>query len=273
MKIDLHLHTTASDSTWTPEVLVKNIIAAQIGIFAVTDHDSVDNVLNAQKLAAGQNLTFIHGVEISAAFGKKTFHILAYGIDINSPEINNILLHNRNAAELKTRKNLQYLADKGFGISLEEYDSYDYSHERGGWKSLNYLIDKGLCTNHKDYFSLFIETENPFNDIDFTSLEKVIPAVKLAGGIPVIAHPGANVYTDDHRHILNIMFNAGIEGVECYHPENNPEVTEFALDFCKKNNLYITGGSDCHGDFVKARKLGNPDISDGQLYLGNLIKI
>lgn len=271
MKTDLHIHTTASDGTWTPEVLVENILKAGIKIFAVTDHDSIDNVLNTRKLAEKNNLKFITGVEISAVYNKKTYHILSYGLDINFSEINNILVHNRNASEQKARQNIEYLINNGYSISLEEYDSYSYARERGGWKALNYLMDKGLCGNHIDYFKLFKDTSSPFNDIKFAPVDMVIPAVKKAGGIPVIAHPGANVYKDDYREIISLMFDSGIEGVECYHPENSSEVTKYALNFCRKNNLFITGGSDCHGDFVKARGLGKPKVNAGQLKLGNLL--
>jgi hypothetical protein len=67
------------------------------------------------------------------------------------------------------------------------------------------------------------------------------------------------------------MFAQGIEGVECYHPENNIETTGYCLGFCKSRNLYVTGGSDCHGEFVKERVLGKPDIRLGQLDIGCLL--
>jgi predicted metal-dependent phosphoesterase TrpH len=78
MKIDLHIHTMASDGTWSPEELVENIKKAEIGIFSVTDHDSTDNVLQTADLAKADDLHFIPGVEINASRQNKYIHILGY---------------------------------------------------------------------------------------------------------------------------------------------------------------------------------------------------
>ena len=97
--------------------------------------------------------------------------------------------------------------------------------------------------------------------------ETAISSIKEAGGITVLAHPGSGVYGSDFNKIVAAAVNMGVEGIECYHPENRPEVTESCLEICKKNGLFITGGSDCHGDFVRERRLGKPDIGLDQLFL------
>jgi len=94
-----------------------------------------------------------------------------------------------------------------------------------------------------------------------------LSSIKNTGGITVLAHPGAGIYLSDYNKVVPAALDLGVEGIECYHPENRLEVTEYCLEICKKNNLYITGGSDCHGDFVKERRLGKPDVYLDQLAL------
>jgi predicted metal-dependent phosphoesterase TrpH len=103
------------------------------------------------------------------------------------------------------------------------------------------------------------------------SPEFAISSIIKSGGIPILAHPGATVYSDDYKTIVEIMFKKGIKGIECFHPENNVEITDYCVDFSKKNKLYITGGSDCHGDFLEARLLGKPEIWKNQIKIGNLL--
>jgi predicted metal-dependent phosphoesterase TrpH len=92
MKIDLHIHTSASDGTWSPEVLIQNVTKAGIKIFSVTDHDTVKNIAAVSDLAIGTNLTFIRGVEINTSNKGQFFHILGYSIDTENERLNNILL-------------------------------------------------------------------------------------------------------------------------------------------------------------------------------------
>ena len=113
--------------------------------------------------------------------------------------------------------------------------------------------------------------ENPFYNTDYASPEIVISAVIKAGGIPVLAHPGTKFYNNDYRVTIDFMLVKGIKGIECFHPENCEEVTGYCIDFCKKNKLYITGGSDSHGDFVKERILGKPEIWLDQIEVGSMI--
>ena len=270
MKIDLHIHTSASDGTWSPETLIQNITDAGIKIFSVTDHDTVENIATISDLTIGTNLTFIKGVEINTYNEGKIFHILGYNIDTENERLNSILSKNRAFIERKNKNSIAILMKMGHPVSPDEYDQYKNRPERGGWKALNYLIDKGLCQTYKEFFNLFDEKEDFFTMNVEVKPEEAISCVKEAGGIPVLAHPGSGLYDIDYEKIVSIVLEMGIDGLECYHPENSPEVTKYCLEICKKNNLYITGGSDCHGEFVKKRRLGKPNIDLIDLKIWNL---
>jgi len=270
MKIDLHIHTSASDGTWSPEALIQNVIHARIQIFSVTDHDTVENIAAVSDLAIGTNLTFIRGVEIDTYNEGQIFHILGYNIDTENERLNNVLLKNRAFIERKNRDSMAILMKMGHPVSPDEYCKYKNHPERGGWKALNYAIDKGLCQTYKEFFDLFDGKKDFFTMNVDVKPEAAISCVKQAGGIPVLAHPGSGLYGNDFKKTVSAVLEMGIDGLECHHPENSPEVTEYCREICKKNNLYITGGSDCHGEFVKERRLGKPDIDLSHLKIWNL---
>ena len=78
------------------------------------------------------------------------------------------------------------------------------------------------------------------------------------------------MYGNNPQETVSLALELGVGGIECFHPENSNEVTEYCLELCRNKNLYITGGSDCHGTFVKERWLGKPDIDLDRLSLWDL---
>lgn len=264
------MHTSASDGTWSPDELVREIIRAGIKIFSVTDHDSVENTEAVAHLAKEKDLTCIRGVEINTYREGMAFHILGYNIDIKNKNLNGVLVHNRSFFEKRNENSIEILAEAGLPVSPEEYRGYVNNPKRGGWKALNYLLDKNLCKNYKDFFGLFEGKKALLSMSGCVRPERAIAAVREAGGIPVLAHPGSGMYHSDYKKTLSAVLDMGIAGIECYHIENSEEVTEYSIGFCRENRLFITGGSDCHGDFVKERRLGKPDIDTNQLVLWDL---
>ena len=91
MRVDLHIHTTASDGTWTPAELVEQALAVGLGALAVTDHDSVANVAEAAALAREVGLRFLPAAEICSTKEDLSFHILGYGIDITNKRLLELL--------------------------------------------------------------------------------------------------------------------------------------------------------------------------------------
>lgn len=269
VKIDMHIHTTASDGTWTIEQLIENLILNDIKIFSVTDHDSLKNTEKAGNLAIGAGLKFIQGIEINTFYNKTNYHILGYGIDPHNKGLNELTLKNKKLLEANNQKSISFLESKGLNVALEEYLEYNNDFSRGGWKALNYAIDKGLCTNYIEFMQILVKWGNPFEKEGFPSPGEAIEVIIAAGGIPVLAHPGAAFYGSDFMNTIQFILGQGIKGIECYHPENNLEVLNYCINICKSKKLFITGGSDCHGDFVKSRKLGQPDIRLAMLDLTN----
>ena len=152
VRADLHIHTTASDGTWTPAELIAEAQKQQLGLIAVTDHDSVANVAEAMTLAAAAGITVLPAAEICSTKEDLSFHILGYGIDIHNKQLLELMQHNEALLEQKDVDSIHLLARDGWPVDEAEFTRYTYDRRRGGWRALAYLIDKGLCTGVGDFF-------------------------------------------------------------------------------------------------------------------------
>jgi len=269
MRTDLHTHTTASDGCWSPEQIVAELESRSIGLFAITDHDTVASVPVAEALAQEKGLTFLRGVEVSSSLNSHLFHILAYGFDLESPTLTALLRENRAKMERYNEDILRGFIAAGYPIDTDDYAAYEYNSSRGGWKVLNFLIDRGFCTGVRDFFDHLMASLS-LQAPAFPHPAEAISAIKESDGVPILAHPGMSL-----RHVsvteesLRPFLDLGIAGVECYSQYHDESTTSFCLDWCARHDLLVTGGSDCHGGFV-GRELGVPVVDTADLRLGKL---
>ncbi len=268
MYIDLDMHTTASDGAWTRSQLLDLLTKHNITTFSVTDHDTTQNSKPIIPEAKTRGLHCIPGVEISTLHDQE-YYITSYGIDFEHTGLQSLLAYNREQRITLNRETVRLLSEQDPRINFQQYEPYTYDPIRGGWKSLNFLIDQGIINTIPEYFIL----THPLNlCVECPPPETVIQTVKNAGGIPFLAHP--NVYQDGEPLSTKQLIQwreLDIAGIECYSPSvTDPSQTEYYIDFCKQNNLLISGGSDYHGPFLD-RLLGDPPISLDMLNLGDLI--
>jgi predicted metal-dependent phosphoesterase TrpH len=269
MRADLHIHSTASDGCWPPERVVAEVQARSIGLFAITDHDTIDNVEPVGALVRGTGLAFLRGVEVSTQLNGMFLHILAYGFEPHHPTLIALLRESRARLDRANEETISNLIADGYSVDLGDYLSYDYDRTRGGWKSLNYLIDRGVCKDIKDYFDN-PDIQLPFTLCSFPHTAEAIAAIREADGIPILAHPGATLRdVGVTAETLQPLLDFGIAGVECYHRYNDETTTRFCLDWCARHDLIVTVGSDCHGGLVN-RELGFPPTDTADLRLGEL---
>jgi predicted metal-dependent phosphoesterase TrpH len=269
-KVDMHMHTCASDGTWDVTELKKELLENKINIFSITDHDSIDNIKNMQDiLRQSDNLIFMPGTELSTEYNGKEYHLTLYNFDINNKDLLQ-LMNWTNQNKLNSNKEYigNYAANKYENVSAEDFENYEYDRKRGGWKSANYMIDKGI---HKNIPEHLTDVYNSGLKAKLKSPGEVINIAKKSGGKIFLAHPSyhyKNSVMPEGE--LRYWKELGIDGIECFSPYNNGSVSYY-IDFCKKNSLMISGGSDCHGKFIPARKLGVPDVSLEDLNINGLI--
>ncbi|MEE8391735.1 MAG: PHP domain-containing protein, partial [Anaerolineae bacterium] len=201
--------------------------------------------------------------------GEHLFHVLAYGFDLNYPLLTRLLRANRAKLNQVNEDVLHRLVVAGYEIDLDDYAVYQYDRTRGGWKVLNFLIDRGFCADVRDYFRNLVadlDTEWP----PFPHPAKAIAIIRETGGVPILAHPGASMRRAGiSEEMLRPFLDFGIAGLECYSHYHDEATTRFCLDWCNRHSLLITGGSDCHGGFA-GRELGVPIVDAADLRLGEL---
>lgn len=270
-KVDMHIHTSASDGSWDVYELKEELIKNKIKLFSITDHDNIDNVKKMDEIITpSDNLIYIHGIELTTTFEDREYHLTTYNYDDKNLSLLE-LINWTNQNRINSNRNYieKYVAAKYDNVSIEDYEKYEYDRKRGGWKSANYMIDKGI---HKDLLT-------HLNDVNKSGFKAVLKnpedTIKIAhnsGGKVFLAHPSYH-YRNDYmpEKELKHWLEVGIDGIECYSPYNQNFV-EVYIEFCKKNNLMISGGSDCHGEFIPGRKLGVPRIEFKDLNIDVLLR-
>lgn len=256
MLVDLHIHTYYSDGTMSPKEVVEDAKRKNLGIIAITDHDVLDSYEELKVEAEKAGIIAIRGVEIDSIFEGHLVHLLAYKFEDNEKLFK--LINHAKEQLLETSIELIRRMENDYeGISLEDYNSYEYERRKGGWKGIHYLHDRKITEGLFDGVKFYGKYDCGHEKFAFPSVGEVCNTVHEANGYVVLAHP-CNYYSNKNKEEilekLEILKNLGIDGVECYYPANSDLMTNTCLEFCKDNNLIITAGSDGHGDFGAVSK-------------------
>ena len=256
MLVDLHIHTYYSDGTMSPKEVVKDAKRKNLGIIAITDHDVLDSYEELKVEAEKAGIIAIRGVEIDSIFEGHLVHLLAYKFEDNEKLFK--LINHAKEQLLETSIELIRRMENDYeGISLEDYNSYEYERRKGGWKGIHYLHDRKITEGLFDGVKFYGKYDCGHEKFAFPSVGEVCNTVHDANGYVVLAHP-CNYYSNKNKEDilekLEILKSLGIDGVECYYPANSDLMTNTCLEFCKDNNLIITAGSDGHGDFGAVSK-------------------
>lgn len=256
MLVDLHIHTYYSDGTMSPKEVVEDAKGKNLGIIAITDHDVLDSYEELKVEAEKAGIIAIRGVEIDSIFEGHLVHLLAYKFEDNEKLFK--LINHAKEQLLETSIELIRRMENDYeGISLEDYNSYEYERRKGGWKGIHYLHDRKITEGLFDGVKFYGKYDCGHEKFAFPSVGEVCNTVHDANGYVVLAHP-CNYYSNKNKEEilekLEILKNLGIDGVECYYPANSDLMTNTCLEFCKDNNLIITAGSDGHGDFGAVSK-------------------
>ncbi len=271
LKTDLHMHTNVSDGTWDVYELKDKLKENKIKIFSVTDHDDIENSeAMSSILKPSDDFVFIKGVELTTTYNDKEYHLTMYNYDSKNKELIEFLDWTKYLRLDYNDKFIHYMSKLHESITFKDFLEYKEDRKRGGWKSSNYLIDKKI---HKDMAEHFEDIKKSGLTITFKSPEEVIKTCKKSGGYIFLAHPSYHYrQTVMPMEELKMWLEHGIDGIECITPYNDEKQSEYYKEFCNKNNLMISGGSDCHGEFIPARKLGVPNINLSDLKIDKLLK-
>lgn len=263
MKIDLHIHSTASDGSFSPAEILSAVQKINLGAFSITDHDTIDGNKDVINSGIPSSISFLSGVEISSfppePFSSSgSFHILGYGIDIEDEPLNQSLLKFQQARNNRNPKIISKLNDLGIDISMEEVVAIAGDGLIGRPHIARLLIEKGYTTTVKEAFNKYLAKGGAaFVDKYRINCENAITLIRNAGGLPVLAHPitlGMDFLQTEE--LLKKMVDFGLFGIEAIYTTHSPDRTKKYWQMADKLSLLVTGGSDFHGTFKENIELG-----------------
>ena len=251
MIVDLHIHSTASDGQYAPAEVVRLAKAAGVEIVALTDHDTVAGVSEA--LAQGRELgmTVLIGVEFSAA-EYHNLHILGYGMDLQNTALLDLCAAMKRSREDHNTYIVDFLHRHGVPIDLEEVKELAGNASIGRPHFAQIMLRHGWVKNSREAFDRYLDTPE-YHQVDRKkfSARECVAAILSAGGKPVLAHPYQLQLEDKALEgEVKRLLSYGLLGIECYYPRHTPEKQAFYLRLAEKYHLYVTAGSDFHGEKV-----------------------
>lgn len=258
--IDLHVHSTASDGSFTPTEVVELAHNAGLSHFALTDHDTVDGV--AEAMTAGnryENLHVIPGIELSCYYNNREIHIIGLFVDYEDPAFLEALNALKQARIDRNEKMIQKFVTAGIPLTMEELLHGNPNSVITRAHFARVLVEKGVCANKSEAFDKYLGIGCPF----YLSKPKVTPEhvlelIQNAGGTAILAHPYSYKLSKSEveRLLDETLIPLRLAGMECYYSTYDLGQTQELRSMAFARNLFVSGGSDFHG-VVK------PDISIG----------
>ena len=259
MTIDLHAHTRFSDGTFTPAESVALARERGLTVLSISDHDSTEGVAEAVEAADGTGLEIVPGVEFSTVRDGHGMHVLAYWADADD-EFQEELSRLRDDRFWRGQQMVKKLQDLGYPIRFERVEEIAGSKNIVRPHIAQALVEAGVVETVDAAFTDDLIKDGGRAYVEKHALDPVdaIRLIKRAGGVAVVAHPGL------HREglgvpdeVLEEMIDAGLDGIECDHPDHEPEAAERYRRIARDRGLVVTGSSDDHGTRYDPPRLGS----------------
>lgn len=268
MPCDLHTHTTASDGQYTPAELAGLAKKRGLSILAVTDHDTIAGVAEAQRAGEALGLTVIRGVELSAE-EYPNFHILGYAFRDGDTGLSRLCEKLRAGRDDRKYRIVDFLREKGVEVSLAEVEEIAGGEVIARPHFAQALVRRGYVSTNREAFDRYLDTPEFRARVKRFKADArtCVEAIKDAGGRVSLAHPYQMGLPDGELEALVKRLKGwGLDAIECYYPKYSPEQQEFYLQLAERYGLRRTGGSDFHGEKVKPDvKLAALDLELGWL--------
>lgn len=260
LKVDLHSHSTISDGLMTPSALVAHAAGQGVQVLALTDHDDIAGIPEAQTAAREHNLTLIAGTEISVTWRNRTLHIVGLRVDPQNPDLQRGLARLRESRFSRAEGIAAGLTEIGIENSLEGAKKYATEGIISRTHFARFLIAEGHAKDMKSVFKRYLVKGKPgYVAHLWASLEEAVGWIRSAGGVPVIAHPGRyELGSTLLPALLEEFKQAGGMGIEVVSGSHHPSQYGQFADLAQQFGLLSSRGSDYHGP-------GHSYINMGQL--------
>jgi len=245
-RVDLHIHTTASDGRYTPEEIVRMAAERGLKIIAISDHDTVDGIAPALEAARSYpELMVIPAVEISTQAPGNEVHVLGYFIDYKDPGFGTALSDLRDSRLGRAEAMISKLKRLGMDVDWRRVRELAGDGTVGRPHIAQVMMQDGYVSSFQEAFDKYIGQGKPayVERIKLTPAEAVRLILKVKG-LPVLAHP---LTIDNHEAMVAELKKAGMVGIEVYYKDFTGEERKRLADLARRYGLIATGGSDYHG--------------------------
>lgn len=245
-RVDLHIHSTASDGRFSPAEIVRKSAEAGLTVIALTDHDTIDGIVPALEAAKNfPGLRVIPGVEISTDIPEGEAHVLGYFIDYTHPELLATLSGMRNSRLERAQEMIAKLRNLGLPVEWKRVREIAGSGSIGRPHIAQAMLEKGYIGSFKEAFTGYIGWGGPaYAERKKMTPTEVVKLILRADGLPVLAHP---LTTSEPEALIIELKASGLAGIEAYYHENTARETNRMVNLAGKHGLITTGGSDYHG--------------------------
>ena len=262
-KIDLHMHSICSDGERSPAELIELAMENRLTVLSITDHDSISGYEEAKVKAKELGIQLINGIEINTMGPNGELHILGYGVDLANGALNAYCDWRKKERISWSLEIVRKLNELHYKIQWENC----YDRATGGVIVRTHIADElvacGYFQSSEEAFHSLLTTKQPAYVAreSFTSKE-AIDLIHSSGGLAFLAHPG--IYTFPWS--LDTLVEESIDGIEVFYAKHDKKQTKEWFDRATHHNLYMSVGSDFHGETSR-----NPRMIGTVPYNGNAV--
>lgn len=258
---DLHSHTTASDGKLPPRELVRLATEQGLTALAVTDHDTVDGLAEAEAEAEALGLEIVPGIEVSANFGEHSVHVLGLFIRHREPWLVEFFAEARERRVDRVHQIVAKLAREGVHIDARDVLARSQHGTVGRPHVAEVLVERGHVPTFSEAFDRYLGQKAPaFVGYEKVTFLEACELIQRAGGVAVLAHP---VLLEDDS-LIPTMVDQKLQGLEVFHRDHSPQHAAGYLELAERFDLLVSGGSDYHKpDAEGASRLGCRELTEG----------
>ena len=259
--VDLHVHTTASDGTFTPSEAVAHARDLGLSAIAITDHDTPAGIPAALAAGAACGVEVLPGIEVSVDYEGRGIHILGYGIDPAAPSLRHLLQW---VVAERRRRNAEIAAAfqaDGIGVTLDDLTAANPGAVIGRPHFAAWLTAHGYAETVNDAFRRFLDRgQRYYRKRTYIPLRQGLDVICDAGGKPVMAHPLQYRFEEDALlRCVETLRAGGVVGMECLYSAYDEAQSDYLRGLAARYGLCVTGGSDFHGS-RKPIEMGTPPV-------------
>ena len=261
--VDLHSHSTISDGSERPEVVVRKAAAAGVRVLALTDHDGTDGLDEARSTASQlDGMELIPGIELSAEEG---IHVLGYYIAYKDEGLQRTLRKLQAGREGRAHEMLDKLAALGMPLEFERVKRIA-DGAIGRPHVARAMVERGYVSTVPEAFDVWLALGKPaYIPSEKLTAAEAIAMIRGAGGVASWAHPewpdGPQRYRPTEE-TLRQLVDAGLQAIEVHYFDHTPELAARFMELASRYDLVPTGGSDYHGPEVRDVELGSVDVPE-----------